>query len=210
MNSSPAFSALRNTASFAFAGGLSAVALLLVSLLPNSAAAADGMSPPALTSPSAHEVTVSPPGPEKHSQTRVAGSVSKKPTAHPPSADIISLQDLYMIRIRDHSKSEIVAGLKRLEASAAAAVSLGETNPAKLILSGEEIRWFLKSVYLSEKSLINRVATLDALGIIEVKACETWMRSQGISSSDLLPFVETVPYGPDESRRLLEDGYHYL
>lgn len=115
-----------------------------------------------------------------------------------------------MIRIRDHSKSEIVSALKRLESSAPAAISLGETNPAKLVLSGEEIRWFLKSVYSSEKSLINRVATLDALGVIEVKACETWMRSQGISPGDLLPFVETVPYGPDESKRLVEEGYHYL
>ncbi len=115
-----------------------------------------------------------------------------------------------MIRIRDHSKLEIVSALKRLESSAPAAISLGETNPTKLILSGEEIWWFLKSVYSSEKSLINRLATLDALGVIEVKACETWMRSQGISPGDLLPFVETVPYGPDESKRLMEEGYHYL
>jgi intracellular sulfur oxidation DsrE/DsrF family protein len=188
----------------------SAGVLLLASLMPIHAYTAEDNPSSDSTSPSASELSVPAPSPEKPSQTRATGSSMKRPTGQSPAKDIISLQDLYMIRIRDHSKSEIFLALKRLEASAPAAVSLGETNPAKLILSGEEIRWFLASAYSSEKSLINRIATLDALGIVEVKACETWMRSQGISSSELLPFVETVPYGPDESKRLLEDGYHYL
>ncbi len=36
--------------------------------------------------------------------------------------------------------------------------------------------------------------------------CETWMAANGIDQADLPPFVDTVPYAPEEIRRLLDEG----
>jgi uncharacterized protein len=44
--------------------------------------------------------------------------------------------------------------------------------------------------------------------VIDVKACISWMTSNKVNPNDLLPFIETVPYGPAEVQRLLnERGY---
>jgi intracellular sulfur oxidation DsrE/DsrF family protein len=139
----------------------------------------------------------------------------QRPERSPPRKavlpkDLISLQDLYMIRIRDHSKAEISTAIKRIEAVTIMAVSKGELSPVKLVLSGDELRLFLRAGYGGQQNLVDRVARLESLGVLEVKACETWMRSQGVTPTDIMPFIETVPYGPDEVKRLTEEGYHYL
>jgi intracellular sulfur oxidation DsrE/DsrF family protein len=66
----------------------------------------------------------------------------------------------------------------------------------------------LRQSYLENKQLVDLAASLSALGVVEIKACETWMGGNSVDPSTLQPFVQTVSYGPGEVRRLVNDeGY---
>jgi len=93
-------------------------------------------------------------------------------------------------------------------------LALGEPLPeggAKLtlVLHGPVLRNLLRDNYLSNKALVDTAASLSALEVIDVKACNTWMANNGISPDRLQPFVEVIDYGPAEVKRLVEDR-HYL
>ncbi|MBI3571304.1 MAG: hypothetical protein HY082_09395 [Gammaproteobacteria bacterium] len=47
-------------------------------------------------------------------------------------------------------------------------------------------------------------------GSQRVKMCRTEMKILGIKEEDIPAFIELVPYGPDEEKRLLRNGYIYL
>lgn len=78
-----------------------------------------------------------------------------------------------------------------------------------LVLHGPVLRSLLRENYLNNKKMVDRAASLSAMGVIGVKACNTWMASNGINSEDLQAFIDSVPYGPAEVERLLKDK-HYL
>ena len=51
-------------------------------------------------------------------------------------------------------------------------------------------------------------ARLTAFGVVKIQICETQTGVLGRNKSNLLPFVGTVPFGPAEERRLLQqEGY---
>jgi len=69
----------------------------------------------------------------------------------------------------------------------------------------------LRENYASHRATVDLAAKLSAFGIIELKVCETWMGGNRVSASQLPPFIGTVPYGPTERRRLIEEqGYVYF
>jgi intracellular sulfur oxidation DsrE/DsrF family protein len=74
-----------------------------------------------------------------------------------------------------------------------------------LVLHGPVLRSLLRDSYRQNKDLVDQAASLSAMEVIDVKACNTWMTSNGVNSEDLQPFVETVIYGPAEVTRLLND-----
>ena len=54
-------------------------------------------------------------------------------------------------------------------------------------------------------------ARLTALGILDLSVCETRMDIEGVESESVYPFVRTVPFGPVEVNRLLEEeNYVYF
>ncbi len=76
------------------------------------------------------------------------------------------------------------------------------------VLHGPVIRNLLRENYRQNKELVDLAASLSALGVVDIKACRTWMGGNHVDESALQPFVETVPYGREEIRRLLtEDNY---
>lgn len=81
------------------------------------------------------------------------------------------------------------------------------TDPVIVILHGEEAASFTLNDYPRNRSLLDRAALLDAYNLIDVRMCETWMQENGVENSDLPAFIETVPYAPEEIRRLEADGY---
>jgi intracellular sulfur oxidation DsrE/DsrF family protein len=79
------------------------------------------------------------------------------------------------------------------------------------VLHGPVLRSLLRQNYFDNRQTVDLAARLSALGVIELKACRTWMRGASVSEAELQPFVETVSYGPGEVRRLVqESNYVYF
>jgi intracellular sulfur oxidation DsrE/DsrF family protein len=106
----------------------------------------------------------------------------------------IDPEQRYLAEIELHTAQEMQAILIPLD---------GEPRVA-FVLHGPEVYILLRQNYLANKAVVDRAASLSALGVVEIKACETWMGSKGIDPDELQPFVATVPYGPAEEQRLVE------
>ena len=121
-----------------------------------------------------------------------------------------SRSEQFLAQVQAHSKSEIVTLLERADAVLAKVVEGQKVTPIQFVLHGEEVRLFFRENYQQNKALVNRAAQLDAFDVIDIKVCETWLRINGEPLDQLFPFVETVPLGPAEERRLLNQGYIYF
>ena len=115
-----------------------------------------------------------------------------------------------MFNISLHTAEEISGMLQRAEELAAQAPALRPQTGIALVLHGPEIRLFTKDSYRSNKALIDLARRLDSDGIVEIKMCQTAMRSLGVKEEDVADFVSFVPYAPDEIERLQAEGYVYL
>ena len=79
------------------------------------------------------------------------------------------------------------------------------------VLHGPVLRSLLRQNYFDNRQTVDLAARLSALGVIDLKACRTWMRGASVSETELQPFVETVSYGPGEVKRLVqESNYVYF
>ena len=80
-----------------------------------------------------------------------------------------------------------------------------------VVLHGNELRLFQKGKASLNQSLVNRARLLDQDEIIDIKACQTMMRTLEIDQSELPSFIEQVPFAPAEVRRLQqEEGFTRL
>jgi intracellular sulfur oxidation DsrE/DsrF family protein len=80
-----------------------------------------------------------------------------------------------------------------------------------IVLHGNELQLFQKQNYSANQSLVERARLLDEDNIIDIKACQTQMRSLDIQQSDLPNFIEQVPFAPAEIERLkVEQGFTRL
>lgn len=83
-----------------------------------------------------------------------------------------------------------------------------EDGAVVLVLHGPVLRSLLRNNYPDNQVLVNQAASLTAMGVLEVKACRTWMASNAVDPGQLQPFVDVVAYGPGEVVRLVEkEGY---
>jgi intracellular sulfur oxidation DsrE/DsrF family protein len=116
----------------------------------------------------------------------------------------------HLAEIELHTADELHRLLLRAEQLLAdGALALNDPAPVTFVLHGPEVRVLLRQNYLANKPTVDLAASLSALGVVEIKACETWMGGDGIAVEDLQSFVGTVAYGPAEVRRLLDEE-HYL
>lgn len=83
----------------------------------------------------------------------------------------------------------------------------GAEEPVVIVLHGREASAFTNMNYLENKNLVDRAARLDASDLIDVRMCATWMRRNDIELSDIPSFIDTVPFAPEEIRRLKREGY---
>ena len=74
-----------------------------------------------------------------------------------------------------------------------------------IVLHGDELQLFQKGNYSANQSLVDRARLLDRENIIDIKACQTMMRTLDIQQSELPSFIEQVPYAPLEILRLKND-----
>jgi intracellular sulfur oxidation DsrE/DsrF family protein len=111
----------------------------------------------------------------------------------------------YLAEFELHTAQEMQAFLLRAEQLMIyGAIPLDGEPRVAFVLHGPEVRVLLRKNYLQNKAVVDKAAALSALGVVEIKACRTWMGGDGIDPAELQFFVETVPYGPSEARRLIE------
>lgn len=113
----------------------------------------------------------------------------------------------YLFDVSDHSLEELEALLER--AHEISQVGQDGTNDLEIvmILHGPDIEWFTQDRYEENRKLIELAEKLDAFEVIDMKVCETAMDSRGVKREDIPDFIESVPYAPDEIRKLLQEGY---
>ena len=83
--------------------------------------------------------------------------------------------------------------------------------PAQQDAGGKELQMFQRGRYAQNQSLVDRARLLDEDSIIDIKACQTMMRTLNIEQDQLPGFIEQVPYAPAEIERLQrEEGFTRL
>ena len=83
-----------------------------------------------------------------------------------------------------------------------------DAPPITMMLHGPAADYFVRQNYADNKDLIDQTAKLVGHKVIQVQMCETWLRNNKYDNADLYPFINTVPFGRTELRRLKkEEGY---
>lgn len=109
-----------------------------------------------------------------------------------------------------HDPERLLALLRRLEAVADGPRPPGQSPAIAIVLHGPELAHFAREHYAENRELVDLAARLDAFGVVEIKACLTRMKSLGLTPADMPGFIEFVPYGPDEVKRLERRGYRVM
>lgn len=92
----------------------------------------------------------------------------------------------------------------------------GLFNPSQhgriaIVLHGDELQLFQQNSESVNQSIIERARQLDEDQIIDIKACQTRMRTLNIEQNELPSFIEQVPFAPVEIERLkVERGFTQL
>ena len=80
-----------------------------------------------------------------------------------------------------------------------------------IVLHGDELQLFQEQNYSTNMSVVDRARLLDQDNIIDIKACQTMMRTLQIGQNELPSFIEQVPFAPAEIERLqVEEGFTRL
>lgn len=132
--------------------------------------------------------------------------------APPPvqTSGFVDRDGRYMFAITLHTPEAIDALLTRAEQLATDLQKQDHRTGIALVLHGPEVEYFSNKHYGRYKSLVDKAARLNASGTVEIKICQTQMRFLGIKEDEIPDFVELVPFGPDEIKRLERSGYVYL
>ena len=116
----------------------------------------------------------------------------------------------YVAKIQAHTGEELTEILTRIDSLYESGESYPQSNPVALVLHGDEASLFLRQNYKENKDIVDLAARLDAFNAVDIQVCETWMRYSSVPRTELPAFVDTVPFGPDTEKALLEQGYEYF
>lgn len=117
----------------------------------------------------------------------------------------------YVARILSDSPQEVADALARAEKLYSEGQLPAGANPISIILHGPEVEIFFKDNYDEYKKIVDLAARLSAFGVVDVRVCETQSGIMGRSRSSIHSFIGTVPFGPTEVQRLLDQrNYVYF
>jgi len=116
----------------------------------------------------------------------------------------------YLYNISKHSIEDLQSLLQRAEEITQAGTENLEGLEIVMILHGPDIGLFTLDSYDDNKELVDLAKRLDTFDIIDLKVCETAMEHFEIDRKQIPPFIESVPYAPDEFNRLSQEGYIHL
>ncbi|QFU74520.1 acyl-CoA transferase [Halioglobus maricola] len=131
-------------------------------------------------------------------------------------AAVASAEEREVVRYVSEIELETEADLGELLGRAENLFTAGELPQEEgaaltLVLHGPVLRSLMRENYAGSKPVVDQAASLSALGVVQFKACRSWMGSNGVDEESLQPFVTTVSYGPGEVQRLVrEQGYIYF
>ena len=116
----------------------------------------------------------------------------------------------YVARINLKKADQVFEALQRAEAyfqtNQQSKVQVSPAvPPIAFVIYGPDVEIFFRENYSDFKPIIDLAARLSALEVIDIKVCQVSYEKEGLDKSTLLPFVSTVPFGPAEVTRLLED-----
>ncbi len=118
----------------------------------------------------------------------------------------VAEEQKYIAQLHANTPQELADLLDRAERWANNATAYPK-YPIAIVLHGPEANVFIKSNYVQYQALVDQAAKLDAFKVVDIKICERWMGFNKINPNQLPAFVETVPFGPVEERRLIKAGY---
>ncbi len=144
-----------------------------------------------------------PPGP---APTATSAPATISPAFSPTRNDTAPTR--YFFDVYGHTAEEITALLRRAQA-AHDGLSAAEQDSITIaiVLHGPDITFFAADNYAQYRELVDLAATLDAQGYVDLKACTVSVSRRGLEAAQFPPFIEFVPYGPDEIDRLKAQGY---
>ena len=121
----------------------------------------------------------------------------------------------YLARINLEKADQVYEALQRAEAyfqkNQQSNSKLSPTvPPIAFVIYGPDVGIFFKENYSDFKPIVDLAARLSALAVIDIKVCQVSYEREGLDKSALLPFVTTVPFGPAEISRLLDDQQYEL
>jgi uncharacterized protein len=121
----------------------------------------------------------------------------------------------YLARINLEKADQVYEALQRAEAyfqkNQQSNSKLSPTvPPIAFVIYGPDVGIFFKENYSDFKPIVDLAARLSALAVIDIKICQVSYEREGLDKSTLLPFVTTVPFGPAEISRLLDDQQYEL
>lgn len=116
----------------------------------------------------------------------------------------------YVARINLDKADQVFEALQRAEAYFQKSQQLNSepsprVPPIAFVIYGPDVGIFFKENYSDFKPIVDLAARLSALEVIDVKVCQVSYEREGLDKSTLFPFVATVPFGPTEISRLLDD-----
>ncbi len=127
------------------------------------------------------------------------------------SAESLAQAPGYLARIQQNSPQEVEQALLRAEKLYVDGELPEGLPPLAFVLHGPEVEIFFRGKYKEFKSIVDLAARLSAFGVIDVAVCRTRMGVLGQDPAVLYPFVSTVPFGPAEVNRVLnEEQYVYF
>jgi len=116
----------------------------------------------------------------------------------------------FMVDLSLHNASEIEAFLRHAEKLSSRLEGNSGYPGIALVLHGPEVEYFARKNYDKYKNIVDLAARLDAGNVIDVKVCQTMMKFLHVEKDEMPEFIEQVPYGPNEMKRLEIEGYTYL
>lgn len=133
------------------------------------------------------------------------------PTSPPPTNPAPAEAGKFYFDVIGHSPDEFHALLER-------ANTIFEATPEDerqslevvLVLHGPDIEFFATSNYGEYRDIVDLAAKLDALDVFDFRMCAASAASLGLDEGDVPAFIEFVPYGPTEIRRLEDAGFVQL
>lgn len=128
-------------------------------------------------------------------------------------APYISIEESggYLGRIGFNNPEQVAEALMRVEGLYDFDAGTLLPNPVAIVVHGPEVSIFQKENYQEHKEIVDLAARLSALGILDISVCEVRLSKKGGDSESVYPFVGTVPFGPAEVDRLLnEENYVYF